>query len=262
MAFSPDNTTHIITNANFLFFNFSADTGRALSGFSDAFTAGFLTPTNNTPTAYRTGALLTCDPRSSIVPAEITVAQNTLTARRLPMPIDDPTSTMVGNISPGAAALITSTSLSDAVADEVNPYDSFFAYDLFIKPGFDDSKLNLLSLDEINKNMDHYTQSAGKAFLNGFVDSTSDTAVMLMTINQTAQITLPLATLVSSKPLLVAFTVVAGMSCFFLAAILWTIRDTVLTLFNLKNLIGVQCCACRNKYQDRDNRGGCCQCHC
>jgi hypothetical protein len=105
--------------------------------------------------------------------------------------------------------------------------------------------------------MDHYTQSAGNAFLNGFstADNT-DLDVILMAVNQTAQITFPVAALVSSKPLLIAFTVAVGMSSFLLVAILWTIRDTALSLFNLKNLIGVQCSACRNKYQDRDDRDG------
>jgi hypothetical protein len=136
MYFSPISPTHIATthDANFLFFNFSVLTGQTLSGLSDAFTVEFFQEPSSRILSKLTGALLTCDPRSSIAPADITVAQNTLTARRLPTSIDNPTSAMIGNISPGAVALITSTSLYDAVADIV----STFAYDLFIKPGFDD----------------------------------------------------------------------------------------------------------------------------
>jgi hypothetical protein len=213
------------------------------SGLSDTFTVD--DPDDSFLTQNLTGALLTCDPSSSIVPAEITAAQNTLTARRLPMPIDNPTSAMIGNISPGAAALITSASLYDAVADIA----SSFAHDLFIMPGIDNGHLNLLSLDEINRNMDHYTQSAGQAFLNGYSSAdTTDLDVILKTMDQTAQITFPVAALVSSKPLLIAFTVAVGMSSFLLVAILWTIRNTALSLFNLKNLIEVQCSACRNTY--------------
>jgi hypothetical protein len=96
-----------------------------------------------------------------------------------------------------------------------------------------------LSLDEINRNMDLYIQSAGKAFLSGIAPTLNQTSTVLMTTNQTAQLNYPVTVLVSSKPFLIAFTAVFGMILILLAALFWTIRCTDLELFNLENLTAI-----------------------
>jgi hypothetical protein len=231
-----------------------------LSGLPDTTSVTFVNVTLDSGLRLTSmdSAILICDPRSSIVPAEVTLAQNTLTAKQLPGPVNS--STLLGNIGPETRATITSGALlsgalgtTDVPSSSLSPTSkSMFlkiheafpnVYDII---GIDNDLVPIpvlewepLSLDEINRNMDLYIQSAGKAFLSGIAPTRNQTSTVLMRTSQTARLNYPVTVLISSKPFLIAFTAEIGMILILLAALFWTIRDTDLELFNLANITAI-----------------------
>ncbi|KAJ3569581.1 hypothetical protein NP233_g4955 [Leucocoprinus birnbaumii] len=192
----PSSISNQTQRTAFLFFNQNAiDVGGTvvssaprrsnltLSGVDEAFFA-VVTPSNKTSGSPGVGlnfAVLECDPNATIVPREITLSQNSLMAKQSPLRVEE--TALVGNIVL-SGDLLPSTPFTLAFKDEASSEASIsgdptkLVRDLFFHTRrvlFLDSEdtffgaveFEPLSLDEINRKMNQYAQSASKAFLDG-----------------------------------------------------------------------------------------------
>ncbi|KAJ3574322.1 hypothetical protein NP233_g1840 [Leucocoprinus birnbaumii] len=194
-------------------------------------------------------AALTCDSHTSWTTAEITLRQNSLFARVLPGSLP------IRNVSPGVFGKIANYPLaflkdewSSGPIQLNNVHKDVF---LRLKNATKDTRsfldlsssfkmqLEVLPLDDINRNINQYTLSGAKAFLDGTAPAPGDLSALSLTMNQTVQVSFPVAAVVSSKPFLIALTIIIGVLSLLIATMLWIIRRTELCLFNLEHLIEV-----------------------
>jgi len=103
--------------------------------------------------------------------------------------------------------------------------------------------LHPLPLDAIGQNLDLLVPGLAKLYLLGFHGEQLQpnvTELATREINQTATLRFPVPALLSSKPFVVALTIVDGVLAVVLLALLWSVsRGQALCLFDLENLCEV-----------------------
>ncbi|KAJ3573180.1 hypothetical protein NP233_g2609 [Leucocoprinus birnbaumii] len=173
----------------------------SLSKVHESFSVTFQTSPADVPIGMDF-AILDCDPQDSVVPGEVTVTNNSLVARQLPAAANE--SAMIGNfLSRWKNDTLPSWGFSLAFQDEETAFKTGsptqVLQDLFLRTRREPSmvegygfmtgaELEPLSLDEINRNMDRYAQSASKAFLDGSRVAELGNVIEKLYINQTGEI--------------------------------------------------------------------------
>jgi len=95
------------------------------------------------------------------------------------------------------------------------------------------------SVDDIAANIDVYMQSIGKVYVCGIDRDNDYSSSTTRTFNQTVEIRVPIAAVVSNEVFLIGFTVVIGLIIILVGVLVWTIREIDLRLFNLENLVEI-----------------------
>ncbi|KAJ3573182.1 hypothetical protein NP233_g2607 [Leucocoprinus birnbaumii] len=204
-------------------------------------------------------AVLDCDTHANVVPGEVSLSQNTLVARQIPGTTGANQSTLLGNLFSTKESPLPSAAFALAFHNEASSLDGGLptrvVRDLFLRTrrvfsresppisfqGASRSGVEMepLSLDEINKNMGRYAQSASKVFLDGSIIVANGDVQEKLYMTQTGELLFPVAALVASKSFLIAFTVVIVVITVVFAFLLWTVREAELRPFDLSCLIHV-----------------------
>ncbi|KAJ3559732.1 hypothetical protein NP233_g11189 [Leucocoprinus birnbaumii] len=260
---------HEIQRLAFLFFNqISIDlrgsegvdptpgrTNLSLSGIEEAFVT-ILVPPNRASESLGMGmdfAILECDPHALVVSGKVTLSQNSLVVKQSTLGMNE--SALTGNVI--RTGLLPSFPFTVAFDEERSSMTSGdptkLVKDLFLQarrvwlPGLEHElglvhtvvELEPLPLDEINRKLNQYAQSASKAFLDSSSMVTNGTALGQLVMNQTAEVFFPVAALVASEPFLISFTVIVIAIIAVFTLLFWTIREKELQIFDLRSLVGL-----------------------
>ncbi|KAJ3574320.1 hypothetical protein NP233_g1844 [Leucocoprinus birnbaumii] len=182
--------TDVVLNNTFLFFqdmSLEEDNMQGMNGSNTVLLGGFsVIPSASqvsrphSPKSSFSWAALTCDSHSSLTTAEITLKHNSLFARELPgsVPIHNISPLVVGEIAnyPLARSLVDTNGWEPNYAQLNNVLKDVFLTlqnatnppDIFPELHPSILQLKILPLDDINRNMNQYSLSGAKAFLDGF----------------------------------------------------------------------------------------------
>lgn len=169
-------------------------------------------------------SVLLCDPHFMISKAEVTLQDGQLHAN----PVEQP---LLGNFPESAANSL----FSQAFLNAKFPRGSV----VFPFTTGPENRQTLLTLPEINDNMNRLIQSAAKAYTSGFTGFNGpqpETFPSYTYFNQTATVQSSEISLVSSQPFLVALWVLDGAIALILAILLCITNARKMRLFNLQTM--------------------------